>query len=85
MMNGQWFEEIFLYNESFSSLFKSFVSAKRFPLLFLTNTCEKSLMFSKTYCSFSSGVYREDLSMSCLHYSEKYVWLHNSFYLQFQS
>jgi len=26
MMNGQWFEEIFLYNESFSKFFlKSFV------------------------------------------------------------
>jgi len=32
MMNGQWFEEIFLYNES-SQVLKSFVSAKRFSLL----------------------------------------------------
>jgi len=37
MMNGQWFEEIFLYNESSQVLFKSFVfrTAKRFFTLAL--------------------------------------------------
>jgi len=85
-MNGQWFEEIFLYNESSQSSLKSFVF--KLPNVFLTLALYKALV--KKLCRFqkltfsSSGVYREDLSMSCLHYSEKYVWLRNFFYFQFQ-
>jgi hypothetical protein len=87
MMNGQWFKEIFLYNESFSKFFlKSFVF--KLPNVFLTLALYKALV--KKLCRFqkltfsASGVYREDLSHRCHHYSEKYVWLRSFFYFQFQ-
>jgi len=51
MMNGQWFEEIFLYNESFSKFFfflKSFVF--KLPNVFLTLALYKALV--KKLCRF---------------------------------
>jgi len=63
MMNGQWFEEIFLYNESSQISLKvlKFLSFK-LPSVFFTlalrikRFVKKTLSFSKTYFFFFGGL-----------------------------
>jgi len=44
MMNGQWFEEIFLYNESSQSSFLKKVLSFKLPNVFLTLALYKALV-----------------------------------------